>query len=317
MDIRCVLGGVFVEKKVVKLVSEYDNLPLSVLLVIPEKEIRGIVQIAHGMSEHKERYLPFMGFLAEHGYACVINDHRGHGESVRSKSEWGYFYNSGSKGIVEDLHQITVWAKKQFPGKKFFLLGHSMGTLAARSYIKKYDFELNKLILTGPPCKNPAVGMGLALARIQKKIKGDHYRSKEIQAVAFGSFAGKFLGEKSKSAWICSDQDIVKTYDASELCGFTFTTDGFESLFLLMKETYSKKGWEMQKPELPVLFLGGSEDPCIGNGRKFVQEMQFLKQVGYQHVTGKCYSGMRHEILNEKGKEEVFENILTYLEKQR
>lgn len=86
-------------------------------------------------------------------------------------------------------------------------------------------------------------------------------------------------------------------------------------MFLLMKETYSKKGWKLQKPELPVLFLGGSEDPCIGNGRKFVQEMQFLKQMGYQNVTGKSYPGMRHEILNEKGKEEVFENILTYLGK--
>lgn len=303
------------EKRTAELVSEYDGLPLSVLCVVPEEEIKGVVQIAHGMSEHKERYLPFIEFLADHGYAGVINDHRGHGKSVRDKSELGYFYNSGQKGVVKDLHQVTLWVKNQFPGKKFFLLGHSMGTLVARNYIKEYDFELDKLILTGPPCKNPAVDMGLALARIQKKIKGDHYKSKEIQAIAFGPYAGKFPGEKSKSAWICSDLAVVDTYDASELCGFTFTTDGFEALFLLMKETYSKKGWKMQKPELPVLFLGGSEDPCIGNGRKFVQEMQFLKQVGYQHVTGKSYPGMRHEILNEKGKEEVFENILLYLGK--
>lgn len=303
------------EKRTVELISEYDKLPLSLLVAEPEGEIKGVVQISHGMSEHKERYLPFMEFLADHGYASVIHDHRGHGKSIKEKSDLGYFYNGKKDGVVKDLHQVTTWAKGQFPGKAFFLLGHSMGTLAARCYIKDYDFELDKLILTGPPAKNPAVGLGLGLARGQKRIKGDHYRSKEIQAMAFGGFEVKFRREKNRSAWICSDPAVVEAYNASELCGFTFTTDGFETLFMLMKDTYSKKKWRMENPGLPVLFLGGSEDPCIGSGRKFVREMQFLKQVGYGNVTGKTYPGMRHEILNEKGKEEVFANILTYLGK--
>lgn len=311
----CMSGGVFLEKRTDKLASEYDGLLLEVLTLIPDTKIKGVLQIAHGMSEHKERYLPFMKFMAEHGYAAVICDHRGHGKSVKDEAELGYFYGGGGNAVVQDLHQVTKWAKELFPGKKFFLLGHSMGTLVARNYIKEYDFELDKLILTGPPSKNPAVDMGLLLARIQKKIKGDHYRSEEIQKIAFGGYARKFKEEKSGSAWICSDEEVVKAYDDSKLCGFTFTTDGFEGLFLLLKGTYSKKGWKMQKPELPVLFLGGSEDPCIGDGRKFVQEMQFLKSVGYKHVTGKSYPGMRHEILNERGKEKVFENILAYLEK--
>lgn len=85
---------------------------------------------------------------------------------------------------------------------------------------------------------------------------------------------------------------------------------------MLMKETYSARGWKLQKKALPILFLGGTEDACIGNGRKFVQELQFLKKLGYQNVTGKRYQGMRHEILNEKGKEEVYRNILAYLEKR-
>ena len=108
---------------------------------------------------------------------------------------------------------------------------------------------------------------------------------------------------------------MVEAYDQSPLCGFVFTTDGFESLFHLTKSAYSKKGWNVRNQKLPILFLGGEEDPCIGNGRKFVQELQFLKAVGYQKVTGKRYPGMRHEILNEQGKEEVFRNILQYLEK--
>ena len=108
---------------------------------------------------------------------------------------------------------------------------------------------------------------------------------------------------------------MVKAYEQSPLCGFTFTADGFEGLLMLLKETYSKEGWRLQNPELPILFLGGRDDPCIGNGRKFVKELQYMKQVGYRHVTGKLYPGMRHEILNEKNKLTVFQNIYQYLEK--
>lgn len=298
------------------LCSKYDGLSLSVLYTEPQGMCKGVVQISHGMAEHKERYLPFMEYLAECGYTTVIHDHRGHGESVRTQEELGYFYEGKDQAVVEDLHQITKWAKEKWPQKKFYLLGHSMGSLVARVYLKTYDYELDKLVLTGPPCKNPAVDLGLAIARLQKKIKGGLYKSKEIDALAFSGFAAKLHKEKHKTSWIAADKSVVEAYDASELCGFPFTTDGFEGLFLLMKHAYDKKGWQLQNPQLPILFLAGEEDPCAGNGRQFVKELQFLKQVGYKQVTGKRYPGMRHEILNEKEKMQVYANITAYLEKK-
>ncbi len=298
-----------------EVLSEYDGIPLSVLVTEPETKPKGIIQISHGMCENKERYLPLMEFLADHGFVSVIHDHRGHGKSVRDPEDLGYFYDSKGEGIVKDLHQITLWSKAKYPHIPLVLLGHSMGTLVARNYLKRYDQELDKLILTGPPSRNPAVDLGLLLARIQKKFRGGKYRSREIQAMAFGPYAAKFGKEGSRSAWVCSDPQVVEEYDASPLCGFLFTADGFESLFCLLKGAYSKKGWQLKNPSLPVLFLGGREDPCIGGGRKFVKQLQFLKSVGYESVTGKMYPEMRHEILNERKKRQVFENILTYLEK--
>ena len=298
------------------LCSEYDGLGLSVLSVEPEGVCKGVVQISHGMAEHKERYQPFMEYLAEHGYAAAIHDHRGHGESVRKPEDLGYFYEGKDLAVVEDLHQVTKWAKKKLPQKEFYMLGHSMGSLAARVYLKTYDYELDKLVLTGPPCKNPAVGLGLAFVRLQKRIKGGTYKSREIDTLAFGGFAAKFPEEKHKTSWIAADKSVVEAYDASGLCGFPFTTDGFEGLFLLMKHAYEKKGWKLQNPGLPVLFLAGEEDPCAGNGRQFVKELQFLKQAGYKQVTGKRYPGMRHEILNEKEKIQVYANIVAYMEKK-
>ena len=170
-------------EKTVQIISSFDGLSLEILCVESENP-KGIVQISHGMAENKERYLPFMEFLSEHGYIAVIHDHRGHGKSIRKKEDLGYFYNGKEKAIVEDLHQITLWTKEQYPNLPVYLLGHSMGTLVARNYIKSYDDEIKKLVLTGPPCKNPGVHAGLALAKVQKKIKGNKYRSKEIQKMA-------------------------------------------------------------------------------------------------------------------------------------
>lgn len=295
--------------------SGYDGLGLSVLWTVPKEGAKGVLQISHGMSENKERYLPFMEYLTERGYICVIHDHRGHGKSVRHKTELGYFYNGKNMALVEDLHQVTVWIKYMFSDLPVYLLGHSMGSLAVRNYLKYFDNEVKKVILTGPPCENAAADLGLLIARLQKKRKGGHCSGKLLEAMSFGAYASRFPGERSRFSWICANEEVVKEYEESDYCGYTFTVDGYEGLLLLLKETYSKRGWRMQNPDLPILFLGGEDDPCIGNGRKFVQELQHMKMLGYRHVTGKLYPGMRHEILNEREKEKVYANIYKYLEK--
>jgi alpha-beta hydrolase superfamily lysophospholipase len=89
------------------LTSEADGLRLHVLVMEPEGDIRGVVQICHGMTEHKERYEPFMRQLCRNGYAAVIHDHRGHGKSVEKKEDLGYFYDNSGTAIVEDAYQVT------------------------------------------------------------------------------------------------------------------------------------------------------------------------------------------------------------------
>ena len=144
--------------------SAADGLPLSVCVVEPEDGApRALVQFAHGMSEHKERYLPFMEYLCARGYACVISDHRGHGGSVRAPGDLGYLYPHGAQYMVEDLHQVTVWFRARHPGKKLVLFGHSMGSLAARAYAAKHGREMDGLVLSGSPGLNPMVKAGLML----------------------------------------------------------------------------------------------------------------------------------------------------------
>ena len=120
--------------------SAYDGLPMTVAFLVPGGQNsepaaapRAIVQLVHGMCEHKERYYPLMQYLVSKGFICVIHDHRGHGGSVRSADDLGYFYEGGYRAAVEDTHQVTQWAKENFPGLPLFLFGHSMGSMVVRS----------------------------------------------------------------------------------------------------------------------------------------------------------------------------------------
>lgn len=296
------------------LYSQCDDLPLSVAVFSPDEEIKGVVQISHGMAEHKERYFPFMEYIASKGYAAVINDHRGHGASVKTKEDLGYFYDESGRYITEDLHQITMHIKEAFPGKPVYLFGHSMGSMAVRAYIKKYDDRIEKLIVCGSPSKNPLISAALGLVKIQEFFKGDRYRSSFIQKLAFGSYSKGIQGAASENAWLSVDEKNVKDYDEDELCGYTFTLNGFRNLFLLMREIYVSDGWKLKNRELPILFIAGSADPVIAGEEKWNESREFLKKIGYTNVQGKLYQGMRHEILNEDIKEEVYEHIVKFME---
>lgn len=300
-------------KKDIIINSNSDKLPISVTLFIPEGEIKGIFQISHGMAEHKERYFDFMEFLANQGYVTIINDHRGHGKSVKEKEDLGFFYDDSSEYIVNDLHQITLYIKELYPNKEVILFGHSMGSMVVRKYIKKYDKDIDKLIVCGSPSKNSLVNVAIGLTKIMKIFKGDKYRSKFIQKLTFGSYNKKTKNAKSKNSWICSNNETVKKYNNDELCGFIFTLNGFENLFKLMKEIYQKNGWKLNNKDMPIFFIAGSDDPVIMNEKKWRESQEFLKKIGYSNVKGKLYLNLRHEILNEKNKQEIYEDIINFI----
>lgn len=303
--------------KIVKKVSSpVDGLKLDLLLLVPRETPKGILQIHHGMAEYKERYLPFMEYFAQAGYVAAIHDCRGHGKSIRAKADLGYMYGGGADALVEDTSAITRMLKEEWPGLPLILLGHSMGSMVVRCFAKKYDDLLDLLVVCGSPSKNPGAKTGIMLAQLQEKIYGARHISHFLELISLGSYSAKFGREGSRFAWCCSDEQVVREYEASELCGFTFSVDADKALFTLMDETYRESGWKMSHPELPVLFIGGYEDPCIGGARKYAQAVQTMRRVGYMDTKGKLYPSMRHEILNEREKEKVYKDVRKYIEKK-
>ena len=294
-----------------------DGLKLGCLAFLPkgrERKPEGVVQLVHGMCEHKERYIPFMEFLNENGWACVIHDHRGHGESVKSEEDLGYFYEGGHSAMVEDIKVVNDWIRNKFPGQKLVLLGHSMGSMAVRAFVKKYDCQIDSLIVCGSPSDNPAKGLGIAVCKMIAFFKGWHCRPAIMQKLSLDGYQ-KGLEAEGPNAWICKDKEVRDLYNKDRLCTFRFTCNGFRNLLELMKVCYAPEGWTMRRPELPIWFISGAEDPCRTDDKQFGQAVEAMRKVGYRNVTETTYQNMRHEILNEIDKENVWNNILTFIKK--
>lgn len=302
------------EKLALRINSKVDGLPLDTLLYECENDsINGVVQICHGMSEHKERYIPFMKALCDGGYHVIIHDHRGHGGSVLSKDDLGFMADGGHRALVLDALAVNEFTHKKYPNMPIYLFGHSMGSLVVRMYLKQFDSTINGLIVCGSPSKNPLAGMGKFLAKIVILTKGERYRSKFLDKLAFGSFNKNIAFPPSTHSWICSVDAVVAEYEKDELCGFLFTANGFYNLTAMSKLVYDKHDWNVTERELPIHFIAGENDPCIVSEGAFKSAVNFLKARGYANVTSKLYPKMRHEVLNEKGKEHVFADVIEWL----
>lgn len=300
------------KKENIKIISNFDGLELDTLIYIPES-IKGIVQIAHGMSEHKERYIPFLEVLANAGYVACINDHRGHGKSVKSKEDLGHFYDKTGQAITDDIHQISLYLKERFKDVPLTLFGHSMGSLVVRAYTRKYDKDIDKLIVCGSPSYNAAANVAVVLIDTNILIKGEKYISKTFTAMSTGGY-DKAYPEEGHNSWLSVNKQNVIDYNNDPYCGFPFTLNGYRNLMILMKEAYEKNGWAMSKPNLPIMFISGSGDPCAVNKKQWEEAIENMKSHGYTNVKGKMYEGYRHEILNEDIKEEVYKDVLEFIE---
>ena len=295
-----------------KIKSNADGLELSVLTVVPEGEPKALVQLVHGMAEHKERYLPFMEWLAAQGWASVINDHRGHGASVRDPKDLGFFYAGGADALVQDLHQVTLWFKARHPGLPLVLFGHSMGSLAVRCYAHRFDGDIDGLIVCGSPGPNPAAGVGLALNRAMTLFRGERYVSRLFMNMSTGGYGKRFPDPNTVNAWLSTNQDNVRAYDADPLCGYPFTLNGYKALLQLLKGAYETV--PAGHPDLPVHFISGADDPCAPDEKGFNAAVEQMRACGYKTVTARLYPGMRHELLNHAEKQLIYDDVLAVME---
>lgn len=275
--------------------------------------VKGVVQIAHGMAEHSNRYARFAMELCKNGYAVFINDHLGHGKSVASADDLGYFGENGVESLVDDMKQLTDIAKKEYPDVPYILFGHSMGSFLSRRYTEKYGSELDAAVYCGTSGANPAAGIGIMVAKQLEKSKGDHERSQFLDSIAFGPY-NKKTEKRTSFDWLSRDEKEVDKYIADDLCGFCFTTNGFKTLFSVLKAVSQKSWYNNVRKDLPILLIAGDNDPVGEYGKGVTQVYDDLKKTGHNALI-KLYSGGRHEILNETNRDEVMQDVIGWLDK--
>lgn len=295
--------------------SHTGNTDIYVQTLTPETApFKAVIQIVHGMAEHTDRYLDVARYLCSKGFAVIMHDHAGHGRSVKSDDDNGYFCEKdGWLRLTEDVYEVTKLSKKLFPDNKIIIWGHSMGSFITRNYLAKYKNSVDAAIICGTSGSNPGAPAGILLATAVIKLKGSKCRSKFIDNIAFGQYNKHFSGGTGFE-WLSVNEENVSKYIADPKCGFLFTASAFGDLFTLLKEVSLDK-WYNDVPKNTKLYLiSGTMDP-VGNYGKGVQEVyDKLIASGHTDVTMKLYEGLRHEIHNENTDNAVYDDIAAFAE---
>ena len=285
----------------------------------PEGKVRAVLQICHGMVEYIKRYDEFAQFLCEKGFYVVGNDHLGHGKSVQSKSEYGFFEKKyGNACVLGDIHTLRQRTVKKYPEMPYFMLGHSMGSSLLRQYIQMYGNGLSGVVLMGVVTDHRRSSLLFVkqLCRLMAAVRGWHYRSRMVDELVTGSFNKKFKPSVTRADWITSDKEHLDAYVTDPLCSFMFTVNAYYSMMAGMLGMQKKENISMIPKSLPVLFVSGAEDP-VGNFGKGVRKVcEIYKSAGLRDVSLKLYEGDRHEILNETNREQVYQELYEWFEEK-
>ena len=285
-------------------------------MCVPDAEPRAIVQIIHGIAEYIDRYDEFMSFLADNGIIAVGTDHLGHGKSIESEEQTGFFaYDNGWDYVVRDEEVLRLAMHENYPELPIIVFGHSMGSFMARTLLIRYPDAFNAAIISGTGNQGAAlVNGGLFMGNLVTGLKGAHHYSKFLNNLAFGSYNKIYDNPKTEYDWLSRDEANVQKYIDDPLCGFIPSCSLFRDMMTGVKFITNKKNLTAMNKDMPVYFMSGDMDP-VGECGKGVQTAynNFL-EAGMKDVSIKLYPGGRHEMLNEINKDEVYTDILAWLD---
>ena len=288
---------------------------LHVAIWEPQRETKAILQISHGMVEYIVRYDDFAKHLNQQGILVIGNDHLGHGQSVLDESEFGYFGKEKGSAVVDDLYEVTKYAKKQYGENiPYFLMGHSMGSFMARRYLMTYGEKITGAIISGTGKKTaPVLAVAFFFTAVTKFFHGERYRSPFMKWLVFHTYNRKIADVKTKNDWLTRDAAVVAAYNENPYCKFSFTVNGYETLFGAIKYIQKQNNWEETPKQLPILMIAGEEDPVGSYGKDVKKVYKKYQQLGCNHIELKLYQDDRHELVNELDREVVYADISQWI----
>lgn len=273
---------------------------------------KGVVQLVHGMTEHIRRYEATAQRLNEAGYAVVGHTHAGHGPYAEIL---GYFGKGGWDTVIDDVQAVRRETQKAFPDAPYFLLGHSMGSFVVRGYCLEHEKGLSGVVLSGTGhYAKPILTAGTLLANLQCLFGMAKKPSHLLLDISSANNLKSYDDVQTGFDWLSRDREAVQKYIDDPLCGFTFTASAYRDMFGGLKRLYPEKLGAMEK-DIPVYLLSGDLDPVGANGEGVKKVAQEIRDAGVKDVEVKLYQDGRHEMFNELNKEEVWSDLINWLDK--
>lgn len=283
---------------------------------------RAVVQLIHGMGEHIGRYERFAAYLATQGYLVCGNDAVGHGKTAAAPEAFGLLPGRDPVDVlvrdVDSLRRTVEPELRRIFGDAdipYFLFGHSMGSLVLRCYLPRFAQGLAGAIVCGTTMPaRPLSWTGMMMSKALIALKGPQAKSRLLHKLAYGVYSSKIKDARTPFDWISSDPAEVDAFINDEATGFMFSAAVYLALTEAAYQAACKPAFRNIPKDLPVLFVSGDEDPVGDFGKQVERAAGRMRQAGVRSVTVKLYGGMRHEILNEYGKDEVFSDIVSWME---
>ena len=285
-------------------------------LWLPEDEApRAVVQIVHGISEYVGRYDHLACFLTEHGCAVCGEDHLGHGRTGKQDNRFGVFsHRDGWDLVTEDVMELRRLMGERFPGIPYFLLGHSMGSFLTRTCLCRFPGSVDGAILSGTGQEPaPIVAAGKLLAGLIARREGYDYFSPLVHSMALGAYNKQFAPCRTSADWITRDEAVVDAYTADPFCQIRPSASLYRDMLGGLQYIAGKKALSQMDPNTPVYIYSGDRDPVGANGKGVKKVYGFFQKHGTKDLSLKLYAGGRHEMHNELNKEEVFSDLLDWL----
>lgn len=288
--------------------------PLTLYLWQTDAPCRGVIQLVHGMAEHIARYDRLARALCAAGYTVAGHSHLGHGEDAR-EDELGFFgRRDGWDHLVEDVHAAHEMLLKRFPGQRFAILGHSMGSFVTREYLLRYGGDLTAAVICGTGWfPGPLCSVARAAAALCGVFGGWQKPAPLVDRLMSKDNNKAFAPVRTPFDWLSRDTAEVDKYMADPRCGFLFTARGYYDMFTGLKSLSRLHRLAALPGDLPMLFISGDADPIGTQGKGVSTVAQQFRDAGVRDVTVRLYPGARHELFNETNRDEITAELIDWL----
>ena len=278
----------------------------------PQESPVRVVQILHGLGEHSGRYARFAEAAAMRGIVVYCHDHRGHGEHADQHCYLGG--KDGWRRLVSDSHTVHQEIRRRQEALPVTLIGHSMGSYVAQSYLIEHALQISGLILSAStwPERLQLLPASM-LARIESLRLSRHRHSALLDRLGFGKFNKPFQPARTELDWLSRDETEVDKYIADPLCGGPYTVGLWCDLIGGLLEVGSDSSLQRISADIPILITGGEADP-VGGDKGMSKLLTHYAQTGHQRLKARIYPGGRHEMLNETNRDEVTRDWLDWIE---